>query len=349
MNIKGIIKFDDNDAERHFVRHHKIVTRVKYAMNYLLNHLPINELDENNSFDFENLKFDEGKNYNWYFLNKKNLTILVRQYRGHFTFFTLSKRDKDAEINFDDYFSKLGIFTIHNESSLMDDATSDAHCDNPFLTLETLLPQLVEILDKGSVHSIWNDLCFERPKYTKVKIALTGEDSVSSLDTLNFACDEICSMFAEKYAENEVLEKLKTLKVGDDFGKYYTITKINTEVNDGYYHAVGLYKQRKEKDDSKPEWADVYSLARYYYDELYYDGVSDKVEAFLYKNHETIFKQIFTKDIVIIWQITGAYKKAMYELFVSEGNVIEYKDFCSAMPKSFESFVENCYRVELTK
>ena len=62
-------KFSDQDESKYFVREKKLEKKLKFAFNYLLNRLPINKLNDDNTFDFEkDLEYNEGKNYTWFFL-----------------------------------------------------------------------------------------------------------------------------------------------------------------------------------------------------------------------------------------------------------------------------------------
>ncbi|WP_300571224.1 hypothetical protein [Flavobacterium sp.] len=340
---KEIFNFDDNRVKENIVYKDKIVKKIKHCMKYLENHLPVNELDKDNKFDFNKIKFDEGKNYDWFFLNNEKVTILVRQYRCHFTFFTMNKHEVDS------YFNKLAIFTLHDDSEKMEDNLSDEYCDNNFKTLEEVLPQLVDIIAEQKVGGMWNPLSFVRPKFTEVKIAFVGEESVHSLDTLIFACDELFHMYLMKFAENETLAKLKDLKAGDAFGKYYTIASVSLDLKEGYYHGVGLKKYRNNDETKKEDWSDVYSLTRYEYETLFFANSKDDVEKFLFANHDKVFGETFTKDIMIMAQFTNKYIKMMHELFIAEGNEIDIKVFVSFMPEHFVDFLEISYRVNLTK
>ena len=191
MKLKDF-KFNDDDVKVDFVRSNNIEQKINFALKYLVNHLPVNKLKKDNSFDFSSLKFNEGKNYDWFFLNNKNTTILIRQYQTHFTFFTKHKSDGD-------YKSRLCVFTITENTEKMDDDLSDSFCDDNFLNITKYLPELVKLIENDTVHSIWNNYSFKVPKYTDVKIGMIGPENIHSLDVLIFASDELFSMYLSFY------------------------------------------------------------------------------------------------------------------------------------------------------
>jgi hypothetical protein len=88
-----------------------------------------------------------------------------------------------------------------------------------------------------------------------------------------FACDELFQRYLEIFSETEMLEKIKTMKVGDKIGddKYpYEVVEIRTEVKDDYYHGVGLVlKQTNFTGKTEEKWDDVYSLTRWRYNEVF--------------------------------------------------------------------------------
>jgi hypothetical protein len=270
--IKDIFKFGEDDFKNHIVYENKLLKKLRFSFDYLLKYLPINTVDD--KFIFSEVKFREGKNYDWFFLVKGNVYLLVRQYGSHFTFISLNK---DKEISYRD---RLAVFTISNDREKMDDETSDELCDNKFLTIEKILPSLIEMIEKDDVHSIWNSLSLVRPDYTDVKIAQVG-DSTHSLDLLLFACDEVFGMHLVEFAENEMAVKIAEFKVGDMLGDAYQITDVNDKINKEYYYSTGLSFVNTNFPESKPQWADIYSLTRYYLEYIFPDIDKDLTEKVL--------------------------------------------------------------------
>ena len=78
-------KFSDDNVKVDIARENKIERKLSHCFNYLQHKLPINELAKDNSFDFDKLNFDEGKNYDWFVLKNEKTTIIIRQYSNHFT------------------------------------------------------------------------------------------------------------------------------------------------------------------------------------------------------------------------------------------------------------------------
>jgi len=332
---KEIFNFDDTRFKDNLIYKDKLKQKIMHCFKYLENHLPVNKVTKENTFNFNKLKKSEGKNYDWFFLVNPNVKLLVRQYGNHFTLFAINQKAES-------YFNKLSVFTIHDDLDLLnDDDLHDSYIDNRFKTFETLLPKLFETIEKDRVNGIWNDYSFERPKHTKIKLSLVG-DSVSSLDEFIFACDEIFQTFLEKIAENDLLEKLKTLNVGDMFSTY-KITDIRTEVKDDYYHAVGLSYVNTNFPNSKEEWSDVYSLTRYHYDEIYFGNSKSIVNDFVMANHETVFEIVFNKlvnaRLFISDQITNEYFDEMFKLFSETNKDIDIKTFVKSISKDFNKFI----------
>lgn len=354
MNLgfsKEIIKYSDNDIKSGLVTKGRYGKKIQKLMKYLENHIPINTVTADKTFDFSTLKFSEGKNYDWFFLVSEDVKLLIRQYRLHFTVFAI-KKDNDYE-----FFDKPSIFTIHTdfdrvERSTENDKLSDHHCDNNFLTFETLLPQIFEFVATDKVGGMWNDYSFKCPKHTKATPALSGQDTVYNLNHIIFAMDEICGKYSECFAQNEVLEKLKTLSVGDTFGDYYTISEVRTEVKDDYYHNAGI-RYYLNSNPKEIKWADVYSLGRYYFDELFFSGHKGRIKDFVYANHDTIFPNVFKywkdKQYFFSDSITAQYYKDMHELYEKEHGEINIKDFVYLINKDYDSFILNLFYLEKSK
>jgi len=255
-----IFKFGESNFKQHIVYENKLMKKLKYSFDYLLKYLPINTIDD--KFSFDEIKFREGKNYDWYFLVKDNVQLLVRQYRSHFTFICVNK---DKEIS---YFDKMSVFTISDDREKMDDNTSDEHVDDRFLTMKQLLPSLLEIIIKDKVHTIWNSLSFVRPKYTEVKMSQIGENT-HSLDLLIFVCDEVSSTHCELFSENEMANKIADFKVGDMLGDVYKITEVKKEIDKDDFYNTGLSFINTNFPGEKSSWSDVYSLTRYHLGDVF--------------------------------------------------------------------------------
>ncbi len=236
----------------------------------------------------------EGKNYNWVAVTSGNVKILIRTYDNHFTVYTCLeetheyKNTKTGKMcTYTD--KEYGAFTYHTDTTkitiddeiegipkpknkdedYIEDYYMDCFYNNPFTMFNTQLKGLIDVIGKHEVHTLWNDYSFARPKFVSIKIAYNGE-SVSSFDKLFFCAEELSCKHMELFAENEMLEGIKKFKVGDEFkGKFNKgiITEVRTEVEDGYYHGVGL--------TIGEEWCDVYSLTHWDLDGVFPDEKSE--------------------------------------------------------------------------
>lgn len=341
--ILSDFKFDEQHERLEVFHEGKMDKKIQFAMDYLLQHLPINKIKKDNTVNFDKLKFDEGKNYDWYFLTKKDLAILVRQYGSHFTFY-ISRKGK--------FESKLAVITLHDDKELMTKEEREAfeYDFDSFMGIKQYFPKLVELIEEGKIQSLWNNLTFPRPSYTKVETAFASKDSINSLDTLFFAMDEICSKYLSTYAEKDVLNLIKDYKVGDMFGKAYKITKVATEVQDGYYHGVGLEFQNTNFPDSKPSWSDVYSLARFYSDELNYKALvrQRSILEFAEDNHEEILSAIPSPEQQpFIWMnLKYLYMNELDRLYKARVGEIEGWESNEALTKEFINFIEYSYKMK---
>lgn len=334
-------KFSDQNVKAQIARENQMERKLMHCFKYLQHNLPINELTKDNTFDFETIKFNEGKNYDWFVLKNEKTTMILRRYSNHFTFYTYTTACE--------YQNKLSVFSMEDDRDLMDDELSDNFIDYPFQSLEALLPRLIEMIEDDKVWLIWNDVSLEREKYTKFKLAMNGRERVDNLDFLIFACDELYSTYSCTVGENEVLEQLKGYNVGDKFGSYF-IQEIRTEHKDGdNYHGCGLVISQTPK--GKGKWQDVYSLVGFYYDELEYDLVQrdTKVMKFLYKNHLEVMAEIVAEDKKepkpFRWMsIYHDYTDKMYALY-SEVEELEEKLFLRSIKDEYRKFVEMSYTI----
>lgn len=257
---KDIFKFSEDHLKQDIIHEHGLIKKLKYSFNYLLKYIPINEI--NSKFSFKNVNFLEGKSYNWFFLVKEDVKLLVRQYGSHFTIICSAKEEDFG------WFNRMSVFTIGTDRDKMDGETSDAHIDNHFLSFNKLFPSLLEHIQKGDVGMIWNNVSLVRPKYVDVKLALVGE-SCHNLDLFLFACEEVFSMHCVLFAENEMAVKVGEYNVGDTLGKAYTITEVRSKIDKEYYYNTGLSYTNNNFKDSKASWSDVYSLTRYHYSDIF--------------------------------------------------------------------------------
>lgn len=277
---KDIFEFDENRIKEKIKNEFGLIKKIKTSFNYLEGKLHQNKITKT----LKNLKTYEGKNYDFYMFKDKDVSILVRQYQRHFTIFTYN-RPKDSNKYFGQRFS---IFTMYDNHEKM---TDQDYTDDYLQTFRNALPQIVKLVREDEIDAVWNSVCFEVPKYTEVKCVFTRE-VIDNIDLLIFACSEITQKHLEIFAENEMLDRVKTLNVGDPFGEVYEVVETRTEVENNYYHGVGITIKRIDdfgKGD-EPKWEDVYSLCRWYYKEMFPDiELKEKVLKFYDDNWRVVY------------------------------------------------------------
>ena len=334
-------KFSDQNVKVNIARENDMERKLKHCFDYLQNTLPINELSKDNTFDFDNIKFEEGKNYDWFILKNEKTSIILRQYSNHFTCYAYTTAKK--------YQHKLSVFSMHDDIDKMDDDISDSFCDDPYQTLTTVLPRLIEMIEDDKVWLLWNPQSLKRPKYTDFKIAMNGHESVDNLDLLIFACDELYHTYTCAVAEHDTLEQLKGYKVGDEFGSYF-IQEIRTEHKEGDdYHGCGLVISDTPK--GKGKWQDVYSLVAFYYNELEDKIVKRdaKVMKFIYKNHLNVMAEIVADEAKeakpFRWMsIYNDYTNIMYKL-ISESEEMTEGEFLRSIDVEMRDFINLSFRI----
>lgn len=249
-----IFKFEKRDIVFHLMYEKKMDSKFKQAFKYLIEKIKPQKFDG----DMAKLEWEMGKNYNWTCVQQDNVTLLIRKYQFHFTiFFRILKS------------SRYGCFIFHTDRDKMSDGESDRIYENNYLDINESLTPLMKYLDEHGSDALWNDHSFPRPKRVEIKNVWDGgREHISSIDDFIYCCEELFEKYLEHFAMNEMLEKIKTFKVGDMLSSY-RITSIQTEVKDGYYHGVGMSMQNTNFPDSKESWCDVYSLSRYYYEYVF--------------------------------------------------------------------------------
>lgn len=236
--------------------------------------MTIKSLDK--KIDLNKIKENEGKNYHWSTVNYENVTLVIRRYRYHLTIFTRvnkapTKVGREAKIEY-------GAFTFHTDMEKFEDKHDemmDKYYDKPFTDLNVIIKDLIKLLMEkdGSVHWVWNSASLKRPDHVEIKLAFAGND-INSLDNFVFCIEELENIFQTLFAENTMLQKLKEYKnrVGEKLNENYIIGKVSTNIKDGYYHGAGIIlidaKDKKEKN-----FKDVYSLTRYYFDDIFQEKI----------------------------------------------------------------------------
>lgn len=254
--VNDIFSFEKRDVTRHMMYELHLGGKVKDSFKYLCSKLGVKDVPK----DWSRVKWSKGKNYHWLILKKDNVTFAIRQYHSHYTIF--SKREKGA----DDWNAKFSIFTFETDLDQLSDREKDTRewTDD----LAKYIDQLFEFAAQDKIWALWNNLMFKREKHIKVKCVWSGsEDDISDIDLFNFACEEIFQKFLEVFSENDMLERVKEIRVGQQLGAY-TVTSVMKAVKDDYYHGVGI----KWKNDREEKWNDVYALTRWHFNEMFPKG-----------------------------------------------------------------------------
>lgn len=261
-NNLGIFRFEKRDIERHLFNTLRIRNKFKTCFNYLVDKLGSNKVVS----DLSKLTWSEGKNYKWVCIKDENVTLLIRKYSTHFTIFYKSQNKMTDDSDFEDYFNtKYGCFTFETNQNKV--KNFDLYIDNNFKDLNLYIKDLIQIIKDNKVHGLWNDLMFKRKKHVEVKNIWDGDESISSIDLMLFACEELFQKYLEIFSETDMFEKIKTFNEGDMAGRY-KVLEVHKDLKSEYYHGVGLTLQGTNGKDSE-SFNDVYSLSRWYHDDVF--------------------------------------------------------------------------------
>ncbi len=314
-----LFKFEKSDVTLHIEYELKTLDKFKEPLNYIIKALTrlghsmeIKSLDK--KIDLNKIKEKEGKNYHWSTFTYKNATLVIRRYKQHLTIFTKVVKGVDYK---ERPKNEYGAFTFHTDFEKFGnkhDAMMDMYYNKPFTDLNVIVKDLFNLLlekDSG-VYWVWNSAMLKRPKHVEIKLAFDSK-TISSLDNFVFCMEEIDSIFLTLFAESTMIQKLKEYKTGEKLNKQYKTGRITTTVKDEYYHSTGM-ELIDATDKNKSNFQDVYSLSRYYFEDVFKDGIyiyegevyvkggSFKIgEAVAYKDdyeydNVTLFKKDFIKE-----------------------------------------------------
>ena len=260
----GIFNFSKSDIVLHMIYEMELCIKMKEAFNYLEKNLII----QNPVVDLQELKWDKGKNYDWAMIRKGDITFIIRKYSVHFTIFIKYKK-KEIVDKFEDIpeftRSKYGCFTFSTDREKIENY--DNYCDNNFIDLNNHINDIFKLIKKNHIHLLWNNAALKRPNYVEIKNIWNGGEDIQNIDQFIFCCEEIFGKYLEIFSEKDMLDKIKTLSIGDKIGEY-EILSVETEVKDNYYHSAGLTLKGTNGKNSK-SFCDVYSLSRYYYKNIF--------------------------------------------------------------------------------
>lgn len=266
--MKNRFNFDEKAVQHHMIREMKVLKQNSEAFRYIADKLP-----NQTELDLSKAIWTEGKNYDWCVIVNGNVTLIIRKYGSHFTIFTKVVIENNYKDETKYYNTRYGALMFHSEDG-GDDLVNDNFTDFN----KSVVTELIEIVRKEELHCIWNDLSFKRHKRVKVNIIFHG-DSIDSVDKFMFALDELSQKYLELFAENDMLQKISTLKKGDKFG-VHTVESVSFEIenpDDIYYHGLGI----KYIDNwNKEKWDDVYALTRWHFEEIFPEGLKIDDDSF---------------------------------------------------------------------
>lgn len=287
-----IFKFEKNVITNYIQYELKTVSKFKEPLNYIIRGLEklghsitIKSLDK--SIDLNKIKEKEGKNYHWSSIKYKNVDLVIRRYHQHLTIFTKVNKEKI------DYMGRpkieYGAFTFHTDFEKFGDKHDemmDKYYDKPFTDLNVIIKDLINLLLNRGVSWVWNSACLARPDHVELKLAFEN-DEISSIDEFVFCMEEIENAYLSMFAETtmfQILEEYKS-KTGEMLDKRYKAGKVNTVVKDEYFHGAGMEVIDTMDKKNKAEFKDVYSLTRWYFEEIF------KNRFFLYNG------EVYVKDV----------------------------------------------------
>jgi len=216
------------------------------------------------------LKWYEGKNYDWAFVQKNDIIFLIRKYRIHYTIVScqIKEKYKKEDYKYHYLFSKYSAFTFFSNEEKMTDVEKDLICygDNNFYDINNLLNDLFKLVEDNRIHLIDNKYAFKKPNYVDVELIFTSPESIHKIDLFVFLCEELSTLYSHIYSETTMVDKIKKIKVGDMLDEYTVVVKTSVEVKDEYYHNTGI--TTKDIRDNKESFRDVYCLSMYYLDEI---------------------------------------------------------------------------------
>ena len=288
-------QFDKKDVERLMKSELNILHKEKKSFDYVFNklkelghYLSGDDIVFPDKYDDKEI-WKETKNYDWVAVENGNVQFIIRKYGLHYTIFQClisehsmeweGKKSVWTEKKYGAfYFQTDTDFVTEEEPDLMNDPSfkdykypSDFFCDgNDYYDINKYIHLLIDHT-RERMESMWIVKGVDGeypPKRIKVQDVFDGE-SITSIDKLIFCCEELSQIELELFSENEMLEKIKTLKVGDKFHDSFErnphkIKEIRTEVKDDYYHAVGIKTTKK--------FYDVYHLTYWNFDAIFPDN-----------------------------------------------------------------------------
>lgn len=279
-NIKNentsLIGFDENDIKFHINYEMRLTKRFGKSFEYVYDKLNLlgccKDISDLTEINLENdIKWREGKSYDWCCFNHGDLFFIIRNYQSHFTIMLKIKKtiiDEDLTFNIIKYASFT--FNIDSDKIKDDELCTESLkynypkdyyiCDNRFHDIDILLFEMIKLIkDDGNIHFLTNSAALKLPNHVIIKKAFENE-TIYSIDLSMFVADEIGEIHLELYSENEMFEKVKNISELETLPE--NVISINSELKNEYYHGVGIHFKKESY------MTDVYSLTRYHHKEV---------------------------------------------------------------------------------
>ena len=267
----SLLKFDDHEVKGYFQYKLRIMSRIKKAFHFVNEKLGIQEKKK-----LSKLIWNEQKNYSWAaFKAHEDITMLVRRYQNHFTFYCYVKKHLPSKERLgegeltpeleDLFYSEMVIFTFNTNRDMLKGEESDERVEDWFFDIDQHFDKLIEVMIEYGGHMLWNSSATKVPKFIEIKQVAIGNE-IYSYDLLVFAAEELSSLEVCFFSENEMWERIKTVKPGDVIGRRtveYVRTELPKEYSDPYYHGLGV----KFKEGSYME--DVYCLTQFHFTDFF--------------------------------------------------------------------------------
>jgi len=291
---KLIFKFDKKDVDHLIQRELDLPHRIGKSFDYVYEKLKslgqhlsfsgdISIPEEEYSDLIERGIFKKGKNYHWTSLDSGDVKIIIRAYRQHLTIFTRLERETGGKFSYNK--KTYSCFEINTDSDIeyhlneegkseipeYNDFGEDFFYCKPFYDFNLLIGPIVKHIREDRLWLIWNPTSIPRPKRVDMKLYFDfkySDKAIENIDKTIFAAEELSNIHSGLFSENEMLEKIRKLKVNDMLGAY-KVTEIKSEVQNNYFHGVGLKILNTNFESESPKWADLYSLTSYYIENLF--------------------------------------------------------------------------------
>lgn len=249
--LSETFKFHRDDIVRDFIYNNRLDEKFKNSFDYVLNKLKPKELKP-----LSEVSWYKTKNYKWCAIKNGDIVFVIRKYRFHFTVCYRLKHNSSYS---------HGAFTFYTNISLVDGDKYLSYEDDVYKDLDNYLPLLIKTINDKRLGLISN-ISVEKQIELKNVFYGTYQYQIDDLEQFLFVCDELFNIHSDLFAENEMLDKIKTLEVGQPL-QGNIIDEIRTNVKDDYYHDIGL--DLKHEITEHHTFCDVYRLTNYYLNDLF--------------------------------------------------------------------------------